>query len=86
MYGDAFTADYLKIVGGDRSAFEQAVRRYGISWTMLQRGDGLVGLLDSSPGWRRIYSDRVGVIHVRRNSADRVPPLGDKNSEHQDRH
>ena len=86
MYGDAFTADYLKIVAGDRPAFERAVRRYGISWTVLQRGDGLVRLLDSSPGWQRIYSDRVGVIHVRRDSADRVPPLGDKKSEHQDRH
>ena len=25
----------------------------------------LIALLDRSPGWRRIYADKVGVIYVR---------------------
>jgi hypothetical protein len=83
MYGDAFTQNYLKIVGGDRKAFGKAVRRYGIRWTMLQKGDGLVEVLDASPEWKRLYSDRVGVIHVQRN-APRAP-LSGKQNESQDR-
>lgn len=69
MYGDAYTAEYLKIVDGDPKAFDRAVKRYDICWTMLQTGDRLNALLDASPDWERIYSDRVGVIHVRRQAA-----------------
>lgn len=69
MYGDAFVQDYLKMVDGDERRFEQAVQRYGIGWTMLPADKRLVEDLDRSPGWRRIYSDKVGVIHVRRSPA-----------------
>ena len=40
-------------------------------------------VLDASPGWRRVYSDSVGVIHVQRN-APRAP-VSDKQNEGQDR-
>jgi len=83
MYGDAFTQNYLKIVSGDRRAFAEAVRRYAIRWTMLQKGDGLVKVLDASPEWKRLYSDRVGVIHVQRNTPR--APLPGKQKESQDR-
>ena len=83
MYGDTFTQDYMKIVGGDRKAFSEAVRRYGIRWTMLQKGNGLVEVLDASPEWSRIYSDRVGVIHVQRSAAG--APLPDEQKKGQDR-
>lgn len=69
MYGDAFVADYKKITDGDPAAFARAVQRYDIAWTMTPRRYArLVELLDRSPGWRRHYSDRVGVIHVRAGS------------------
>ena len=80
MYGDAFFSDYLKIADGDRATFDRAVRKYGIRWTMLQKGTRLVTLLDSSPEWRRLYSDKVGVIHVRR-----APPIEGKDPQRQDR-
>jgi hypothetical protein len=83
MYGDAFTQNYMKIVNGDRKAFVEAVRRYDIRWTMLQKGNGLVEVLDSSPGWRRLYSDRVGVIHVQRSGTS--APLPDKQKQSEDR-
>lgn len=66
MYGDAFVADYKKITDGDPAAFSRAVERHGIAWTMTPRRHAkLVRLLDRSPGWRRLYADRVGVIHAR---------------------
>ncbi len=66
MYGDAFVADYFAMMRGDRARFDRAVTDHGIAWTMLPPGTGLVAVLDASPGWRRVYADRIGVIHVRR--------------------
>jgi len=63
----------MKIVDGDLPTFNAAVRKYGISWTMLQEGNRLLPLLDESPEWKRVYSDRVGVIHVRRVGRDGTP-------------
>ncbi len=66
MYGDEFLDDYVAMVNeGDRERFARAVEKYGIRWTMLRPTSGLVEVLDSSPQWRRVYADEVGVIHVR---------------------
>jgi hypothetical protein len=48
--------------------FNRAVARYNIRWTMLPNDDAvLISELDRSPAWRRLYSDREGVIHIRVN-------------------
>lgn len=66
MYGDAFVLEWFDMVSGDMPKFESAVRKYDIRWTLLSPGEPLVKQLDASPQWRRFYSDRVGVIHIRR--------------------
>ena len=67
MYGDAFFADYQRILDGDRAAFDRAVTKYRLQWTMLPPKDGkLIRRLDSDPAWQRIYADRVAVIHRHR--------------------
>lgn len=72
MYGDAFFAEYAKISDGDMRRFQRTVDRYGVRWTMLQTGNvRLIEALDASPQWKRLHSDKVGVIHVRRG-----PPRG----------
>ena len=65
MYGDAFFSDYLKIIKADVPVFNRAVCKYGIRWTMLQTDNPMLKVLDASSAWKRIYSDKVGVIHVR---------------------
>ena len=66
MYGDAFFADHKAITDGDMVRFNWAVKRYDLRWTILSNEDGaLIHELDSSPGWRRLHADKVGVIHVR---------------------
>jgi hypothetical protein len=68
LYGDAFVSDYEQITRGDRARFNRAVDRFGIRWTMLPPSSSpLIAALDASPRWRRIYADRVGIIHVRRD-------------------
>jgi hypothetical protein len=67
LYGDAYFTEYSKVVAGDFPRFQRLVAKHGIAWTMLEFPDqGLIAALDASPEWRRIYADKVGVIHVRR--------------------
>ena len=64
MYGDALVVDYSHIVHGDPKAFANAVQRWNIRWAILPNSDNaLIALLDRA-GWRRIASDKVGVIYA----------------------
>ena len=65
MYGDRFVLDYREALDGDPGQFERAVERYRIAWTMLPPGNRLAQRLDRTPGWKRLYADKVAVIHVR---------------------
>jgi hypothetical protein len=66
MYGDAFVADYLKIYDGDTRRFDRAVKQYDIRWTVLPVNSLLVAELETSGEWHRVYSDKIGVIDVRK--------------------
>ena len=69
LYGDDFMTDYTEIAQGDWDRFNQAVKRYDIRWTMLPQGQfKLRQELDRSPDWQRIYADKIGVIHVKREA------------------
>jgi hypothetical protein len=65
MYGDDFKFEHQRIVDGDAQAFERALRQWGIAWTILAPHEKLVGLLDQTPGWKRVYADRWAVVHAR---------------------
>ena len=67
FYGDRFLIAYKRMLDGDIAGFERDAARRGIVWTMLPaKGAKLVGQLDRSPRWRRLYADNSTVIHVRR--------------------
>lgn len=67
VYGDEFVVKYMKIADGDMGAFDDAVRRYGIRWTMLSSSqEKLIRSMEASGRWRRVYADKIGVIDVRR--------------------
>ena len=65
MYGDAFLRRDLAIEQGGEPALDEALAQYGITWTLLHPEDGAVAALDRLPGWRRAYSDRHAVVHIR---------------------
>jgi hypothetical protein len=65
MYGDALVDDYVRITSGDTAAFQSAVERWDIRWAILPHRARVIGLLDRSPGWRRIASDQAGVVYVK---------------------
>lgn len=66
MYGDAFLADYARLTRPDREALGRALDRRRIGWTLFEAGSPVVEAMDRMPGWRRLYSDRWAVVHVRR--------------------
>lgn len=71
MYGDDLLKLYLDVSGGDPKAFDTASKQYNIQWTILAPSSPLVKLLDKTPGWRRLYSDKWAVVQTRVD-----PPLG----------
>jgi hypothetical protein len=66
MYGDAFVLNYTRIIDGDLGRFDRVVERYDIRWAMLPAKSQLATETARSGKWRRIYSDRIGVIDVRK--------------------
>jgi len=65
MYGDEFFARYLRATAGDQRLFDEAVRRYGVRWTILAPDAAANLKLDVRPGWRRLYADQYAVVHMR---------------------
>ncbi len=65
LYGDAFLTNYARIVAPDAQALTAAVRTYKIGWTIFPPDSPRRGHSDLLPGWHRLYSDRIAVIHIR---------------------
>ena len=66
MYGDAFLADYDRMMRPDRKALSDALARWHIAWSILPPGPA-AAMMDSMPGWHRAYGDQFAVVHIRRN-------------------
>jgi hypothetical protein len=64
MYGDAF----LKRAATP-SELPALLAQYAVAWTLLDPRDARVVLLDHLPGWRRLYTDDIAVVHVRSQAA-----------------
>ena len=65
LYGNDFLGRYLAAEAGEGETLAALLHEYGAEWTLLAPQQGAVHCLDSLPGWRRIYSDRRAVIHIR---------------------
>jgi hypothetical protein len=64
FYGDAYLADYTRVVSGDAAAIERIFRKYRVSWTLLAPTDPLVALMDRRPGWHRLFTGRYAIVHA----------------------
>ena len=63
MFGDEFIADYARLARGDPAALAATLPRFG--WTLFSPYQGVVAVLDATPGWRRVYADANVVAHAR---------------------
>jgi hypothetical protein len=75
MYGGAMLGLCRKLDAGDPATVEDTLARYGIAWTIFSPDSHIVATLDREPGWRRLYADKVAVVHVREGAAPAVEQL-----------
>ena len=64
MYGDDFIETYLK-AKTDPVRLKALIAKYGMRWTLLAADNPAVAILDSQPGWKRLYTDKVAVVQVK---------------------
>lgn len=70
MYGDAFIKETLEGMSGNSTQqLTKLLQERHIAWTLLPAKSATVELLDHLPGWRRLYADKVAVVHVRTAAA-----------------
>jgi hypothetical protein len=66
LYGAAFTRRYSDAVTlVDLDDFAKMLEQYRIDATLFWPGTPAIAFLDRRPGWRRLYADRIAVVHVR---------------------
>ena len=65
LYGDEGIGEYLAITQGQGNALDKALCKYDIAWTIFPPNTVVPALMDRTPGWHRLYSDKVAVVHVR---------------------
>jgi hypothetical protein len=65
MYGEKFVMSTLETVWLARPGFEELLEKYHIQSTLLPADAAAARLLDRLPGWRRLYTDDIAVVHVR---------------------
>jgi hypothetical protein len=71
LYGDDFMDMYLSVIHAKGDMLDEVLCRYDIEWTMFGPETVVPALMDRTPGWHRIYSDKLAVIHVREQQAGR---------------
>lgn len=66
MYGDPFLQTYVEAVQlKTGNSLSSLLSKYRIGWTLLTPGTPAIALLDTLPGWQRVYTDDVAVVHRR---------------------
>jgi fumarate reductase subunit D len=65
LYGNEMMGTYLSIVHAKGDVLDDVLCRYDIAWTMFGPDTVVPALMDRTPGWHRLYSDKVAIIHVR---------------------
>jgi len=71
LYGDDFIKRYIQAMLLDSDQLPKLLDQNGIAWTLIAPERPAALLLDHLPGWRRLYTDDVAVVHMR---TDRAPP------------
>lgn len=70
LYGEKFVLDYFDAVEAkDVETLLRLLETYRIDATLLNPTLPAAKILDHLPGWKRLYEDKIAVIHVREDQA-----------------
>lgn len=64
LYGDIFLNNYAAITSPDKDVLIGNLAYYHVRWTIFSAHAPIVKILDATPGWHRLYSDEIAVVHV----------------------
>jgi hypothetical protein len=67
LYGDIFLENYAALTSPDKDALAGVLAFYHARWTIFRSDQPVVKLMDSMPGWKRFYADKLAVVHVRQD-------------------
>ncbi len=66
LYGDDFIVAYENAIATTKLVdLTDVLNKYSINWTLLLPNSPANERLDFLPGWRRVYTDEVAVVHIR---------------------
>lgn len=65
LYGRDFLNLYGRILVPDDATLCQTLAKYRIRWTILAPRNPAVAAMDRMKGWRRLYADKIAVVHVK---------------------
>ena len=66
MYGDELVVGFSRMGKGDRAEFDKTTARWNIRWAIVPNDSkGMINLLNTTAGWRRIRRDNVGSVYIR---------------------
>ncbi|MFL6734945.1 MAG: hypothetical protein ACJ8EY_09645, partial [Sphingomicrobium sp.] len=66
VYGDDHFRAYRRIISGEPVALADAQQRWHFCWSIFPpENREMIAVLDRSAGWKRIYTDKFAIIHVR---------------------
>ncbi|MBZ0096884.1 MAG: hypothetical protein K8H75_16130 [Sulfuricella sp.] len=71
MYGDDFLKEYIEAVSlKSADGLPKLLQKYRIEWTLMPPESAAVALLDHLQEWRRLYADKVAVVHVKKTALE----------------
>lgn len=74
MYGDDFLKQYIEAMSLEApDGLLLVLKKYHIQWTLLPPNMPAVALLDHLPEWRRLYADKIAVVHVKKSPSPQLP-------------
>ncbi len=65
MYGDKFLDEYMKLFHPSRERIVQTLKQRGIQWVLVDAASPLRAVMDTLPGWRLLYADKVAAAYAR---------------------
>lgn len=65
LYGNAYLQRYIDMTHPSHALLAQTLTNNHITWTLFSTGSAVADTMDLMPGWKRLYADKIAVVHVR---------------------
>lgn len=66
LYGDQFFGDYHNaMILGKELELRKVLENPKIQWTIFPPESPVIPFLDKQSGWKRIYTDKLAIVHIR---------------------